>query len=232
MTRNRRLLQLGMFAAAFVGVLLTCASSLHAATMRLDQLISSNGKIIVGDKRFDNFGYLATGDMPDAADVNVSSRTDSKGNYGIRFQGGFADLQGGGSSDALITYRVTVLDRGRLISKAHIAGNPDLVGNSGFVSVTETFLEGAPNNSMSIYDIDPGNTKLVDWTAFRKPTRVLHVQKDILAFANSRSAATLSFVDQTFSQVPEPGSMLLAGIGLIGLASTSRRKRFRRTRKG
>jgi hypothetical protein len=183
----------------------------------------------VGDKEFSAFTYLATGDMPSAAGVNVAAIIDDDGNFGIRFQGAFADLASSqGGSDALITYMVEALDPNKLISDAHLAGNPTLVGTTGSVSVTETFLPLGANGeyTMTIFDDESAGQKLVDWTYFDPPVRKLNVQKDILFVATEESGTmTMSFVDQTFSQIPEATTITLAMIGLTSLVGVVRRKR-------
>lgn len=210
-----------------VAIVLCCATGANAGTVPLGDLIDNGGEVVVGDKIFDEFGYTATGDMPVAAEINVTDHVDLEGNYGLRFQGGFTDLFGGGASDALITFRVRVADGSLLeITDAHLQGNPDVIGHNGeqgFISVTETFSEAS--NTMSIYDIIPGNSKLVDWTYFDQTFTELHVQKNILAYAGSDGVvATLSFVDQTFSQVPEPGALVL--LGIFGLAAVAMRRKL------
>ena len=96
------------------------------------------------------------------------------------------------------------------------------------MSVVETFLPDAPN-TMSIYDIVPGPHTQADSTIFATGHTTLHVQKDIYGLATGdTSFATLSFVDQTYSQtaaVPEPGTLGLLGIGLLGLGGYSWRRR-------
>jgi hypothetical protein len=191
----------------------------------LSSLLQQGASLTAGDKTFTNFTYTFTGDMPGSANVNVVPWQDDLGNFGIRIQGGFIDLPSSqGASDALITYTVTAGD-GWLISDAHLAGNPNLLGPTGSISVTETFLPLGQNDefTMTIYD-DEGNPvpKLMDEVVFATPTKSLNVQKDILAIVpTTGSSATMSFVDQTFSQirVPEPatvGMLILAGIGSVG----------------
>jgi hypothetical protein len=214
------------------------ASSSTAATIigspvQLSQLAGNpNGVIIVGDKKFTDFSYTSTGNMPDAAGVNVVPIVDDAGNFGIRFQGFFTDLastQGG--SDAQIDYKVMVTDPLRRISDAHLRGNPTLGKNgarSGLVQVVETFLPLGQfgEYTMVISDDEALPTpRLVDWVYFQPPVMMLSVQKDIgvLAVAGHPSPS-ISFIDQTFSQIiiPEPATILLGLIGLV--AWTSRRR--------
>lgn len=209
------------------------ASIITGPATPVSTLIANNGTVTSGDKLFSDFSYIFSGDMPGAAGVNVVPITDDSGNYGIQFQGAFLDLpstQGG--SDAKITYKVTVTDPNFLISDAHMAGNPNLLGQFGSISVTETFLPLGANGeyTMEIYDDESLPTpKLTDVTFFNPKVRTLNVQKDILAFAAPGSqTATLSWIDQSFSQmrneIPEPTTMMLSLLGMVGLIGAVRRR--------
>jgi hypothetical protein len=200
------------------------ASSITLGAPVVLSTLLDSGSVQVGDKLFDQFSYSATGDMPSSSGVNVIEIVDGDGNFGIRFQGGFVDLFGGGPSDALITYRVTATDPLFLISDVRLSGNPAVIGpegeESGLIGVVETFLLDDPFIELVIFDIKPGSTQLVDGAFLTGPLRTLHVQKNILAFANVEgNAATLSFVDQTFSQVavPEPSTISLLILGLAAM---------------
>jgi hypothetical protein len=226
---------------AVVLLVLGAASPAAASSITLGDPIVlgtliGDGSITVGDKLFDLFAYSSTGDMPDAFGVNVIPIVDGDGNFGLRFQGGFVDLYGDGPSDALITYRVAATDPLSLISDVHLSGNPAVFGykchksyhcrESGLIAVTETFLTGDPFTELLIFDVDPGPSRFVDWALLTTPVPTLHVQKDILAYSKSKgTAATLSFIDQTFSQVtvPEPSTISLLIVGLAGLWRLRRR---------
>ena len=213
---------------------LTASAAIIIGTPVLLSTLAGNPEatIVVGDKTFGGFTYTITGDMPAASLVNVIPIQDDFGNYGIRFQGAFIDTTGvAGGSDALITYNVTA-DANHLISDAHLQGNPSRLGTLGSISVTETFLPlGAEGQfTMRIYDdqnISP--PKLVDSVVFTTPVRTLNVQKDILGVAKGGNTAaqtlTLSFVDQTFSQIviPEPTTIGMLLATALGLALLRRR---------
>ena len=189
----------------------------NAATMKLSELVAGE-TITSGDKRFSDFEYAITGDMPAAEDVNVIPIQDVDGNYGIRFQGGFIDHVGGSASDALITYNVTATDPGYWISDAHLVSNvvnPD----GGFGSIAETFLPDKSDPDDVLYVST--DTSLTDMILFMPPQKTFMVQKNILLSAGTK-AVTMSFVDQTFSQVPEPTSLLLILTGGLSLLAFRR----------
>lgn len=215
---------------ALVAALFSSAASFSSAAtilgppVPLTDLLVPDATILVGDKLFEDFTYTPTGDMPPAAGVNVLPIVDTFGNFGIRFQGAFIDTPATlGGSDALITFNVTATDPKLLISDAHLAGNTVLRG-VGLASVTETFLP-LYEDMLVVFDT-PGSHDLQDDVVFDVPVRTLPVQKDILMLSlgnlHNGDFAIMSFVDQTFSQVPDPNYNDIAEpatLGLAGLAS-------------
>lgn len=203
-----------------LSVCICATTNVRAATIKLSELLGGD-TVMSGDKLFSEFEYNATGDMPSAEDVNVITIQDVDGNYGVRIQGGFIDHVGGSASDALITYKVTATDPGFEISAAHLVANlvnPD----GGFGSIAETFLpdKSDPNDVLYVST----DTSLVDSIKFMPPQESFMVQKNILLDAGTK-AVTMSFVDQTYSQVPEPMSFILALAGIIGIVGLRRRTR-------
>lgn len=212
-----------LVAALVAGSLAFVGARATAQTVALSTLTVPGASITCGDKVFDMFTYSATGDMPTATNVNVTCRFVGPQTFGLRFQGGFADFAGGGSSDALISYRVTSL--GGKITSAALAGNPSVVAGTGAMSVQETFTPDAPN-SMSIFQIKPGASQFTDNTAFAGGGfQSLHVQKDILGSAGT-GFASMSFVDQDFTQnVPEGSSLLMLLPAMLPLGIIIRKRR-------
>ncbi|MEX2168693.1 MAG: PEP-CTERM sorting domain-containing protein [Pirellulales bacterium] len=189
--------------------------------------------ITVGDKHFDNFSYFSTVDMPIAANVNVIGIIDADGNYGLRFQGGFKDLfdPGGESSDSLIGFDVSVANpQTHLISDVHLFGNPSLSGSgslNAFAEVVETISGAFGDAQLRIQNDLNGliNAAWIDPLPF--PVATLHVIKDIQLFSTDGVRATISFVDQTFSQVviPEPSSMALLCVVFVAIGWVGTRSR-------
>lgn len=231
--RLRRVSLSVMCAALVVGVLISAtavsAATIIGAPVALSTLLNNGGTVTAGDKTFTNFTYLFTGDMPGPVNVNIVPIQDDEGNYGIEIQGGFIDLPSSvGASDAKLTYTVTA-GGNWLISDAHMAGNPNLLGTKGSVSVTETFLPLGANGefTMEIFD-DEGRPvpQLVDSTVFSQPAKSVNVQKDILILVpTDGQSGTISFIDQTFSQieVPEPAFGVLMLGSMVGIAIVRRR---------
>lgn len=194
----------------------------------LSTLITNNDSILVGGLTFSQFAYLGTGDMPASSGINVVPYTDAKsGDSGLLFQGGFLDLPGGGASDALISFLVSVNNDVASVIKATLSGNPSVLGpGPGVISITETFLPEDGEAIINIYEIKPGSKVLTDSVDFNPGYVSIHVQKDILALAGSAGTVpTLSFFTQTFKVVPEPASMALFGLGLSGVALAWVRRR-------
>jgi hypothetical protein len=214
-------------------LLAVCAAPLAAAPVTLNDLINGPQSITVGGLVFSNFSYTATGDMPTPQFINVTPFTDGFGNLGLTLQGGFLDLPGGGSSDALIDFHVSVLEGSGLITGATLNGNPNVVGGNGLITATETFLPTGGNSLLSIYDIVPGAIKLSDSLTFNTGFSALDVQIDVLALSNG-GIPILSFLDPVFTQspngqpnTPEPATvaMMAMGLGGLGLFRRLRRKR-------
>ena len=219
-----------LFSFAATLAIVFCSPAV-AETISLEELTSDGRSITSGDKLFDQFDYEATGNMPSAEFVSVSTFTDEDGNWGITFQGGFLDRPGNGQSNATISYQVTVLDTTKEISAAHIFGYPSVIGGGyGTMKVTETFPEDVPAESLIIHHVSPGGgLQLVDSANFANHYTTLHVRTDIHADAHDGSAASMSAIDQTFSQVlvPEPSVavILITGFALLGCCFVRRNRR-------
>lgn len=218
-----------------IGVSLLASHSAEAATIVLGPAVPltdllSGGTLTAGDKDFSAFTYMGGGDNPTASAVNVIPIMDSDNNFGIRFEASFVDLStSSGPSDFLFTYLVTPTGLNQQISDAHLEAIPGSVAGTGFATVSESFVPRLTDVLLNIFDLEPGQSQLSDDEVFATPlgaNESIPVQVDGVLFAGSDpSQVSWAQIDQTFSQVPEPGSVFLLGLMISGLA-VWRRDRF------
>lgn len=218
-----------------VACLATVAASTPARATLLSDLIGFAMTINAGSLVFSDFSYLKTGDMPDADAVNIVPYFDGV-DWGLKIQGGFHDLPGGGASDALIEFKVATIDPSLTITKVTLAGNPVVLGGTGVMSVVETFIPDNVDEALTIYAIVPGAHKFYDEAVFASGYHSLRVQKDIFAVSagiggGNPGIPQLSIITQTYHVIPEPTSVTLAGLGVIGVAVGLARRRLGGRRK-
>jgi len=204
-------------------------SDLIAGTSGTDGL----GNIVLGDKTFSGWSYSSIGpDMPGAANVTVQAQLIA-GNIGLEFLGSWHANPGNGLETAIINYLVTTTG-GWLISDVHLDGDPTVNGGNGQVQVLESVSDPANHNTvllntLSIYDIVSGTsrtTRLNDFLFTNPQLPSLFIEKTIMASSDSpTTVAGVLHIQQSFSQVPEPGSlaMIVTGLGLIGIGIRRRR---------
>jgi hypothetical protein len=210
--------------------------TVSANAVSLAELIADLDTVVVGDKVFTGFGYSETGDMPASNLINVLGLQDADGNWGLRFQGAFLDLPGGGASDAHISFMVEVsaaaAQEGFLISDAHLNLAGVGAGEDSFFGVDESFLGRSETLNAFYSTLGAATTaapdaQLSDFTLIVPPTLKLNVVKDILAIAsvNSTQPARGTVIDQSFSQeVPEPTCMALIGLSSLAFVGIARRR--------
>ncbi len=224
--------------AAFIDLTPTNGSNSSASISLADLIAGTNGidGIIVGDKNMSGFSYnrLPNDDMPDPQDINVLGFKDQSGNWGLSFHAAFLDMPGGGISDAVIRFVVNLdpvaLRQGFRINDAHLFINGTGMGPNSSFFVDESFAESSDSHTLNAFKstMPGGTTKLSDSTIFDTPLTSLHVTKDILAIAadGSGQPSRTTIIDQSFSQIqiPEPTSLILSLVGLVGLAACRRHR--------
>jgi len=223
-----------LIAAVFGSVL-----GFGAPTTRADflqDLITTGGSLTVGNLVFSQFGYTAnSGEAPLASDISVGhippAGTDALGNFGIRFGLAGSDTPNTSATDFLITYTVTapsaLLTDIHLLSNLSIAGTP-AQGDSPFGNIVETIRTAdIPQVAQISNSVTTTSSSLSALATFNPagPYTTLFVSKDVLLSSTPGAITTVSFIDQAFSQVPEPGSLMLLGLGGLGLMGYSWRRR-------
>jgi hypothetical protein len=134
------------------------------------------------------------------------------------------------TKDLVLRYSVAVTDPTRLISDVHLSYNGTVLGN-GFSSVVEEIFTGGFGGQKiaQLEVLNPGNPNPVfqDLVVLLQPREKLFVQKDIMfggGGLGSENRALLSIIDQNFSEIPEPSTLVLSGAGCVALLVLKRRK--------
>ena len=179
----------------------------------------TNGEdLIVGDKQFTDFSI--SGSFL-AGQVNVTPIQEN-GDFGIRFSGPF--VSGGEAEDMVLGYRVSVTNSPNLISAANLLFNGQVTFGTGLAEVVEQVFT---NNNMfagQLFVFATATTnKLSDSLAIVPPQPFLTLSKDVIVTATLPAFSSISTIDQTFTQVPEPSTLALAAAGLVGLFLLRRR---------
>ena len=219
----------------FVASLACCSISAAAVTnlnpgesVSLSNYVGTSNGILIGDKLFENFSYVAGGVSnnlsPDA--ISLTALSNSVG-FGLTIGGPFENF-GNTSKDFILQYSVDVTNKpGFLISDIHMTYNGNSYGTGGYSTIDESvYSNGFGAGFIGQIDVHNYGTnapplpppQFEDQLVFAQGHDKVYVQKDIvLGGFNANDHSSISIINQTFSQIPEPSSMVLAGIGLSGL---------------
>jgi hypothetical protein len=215
-------------------------------SVNFSNLVGATGwtglSVMIGDKLFGNFGFqfvdqdMNAGDQLVPADLVLSALSNQVG-FGVSIQLPLAS-QGPVLKDLKLQFTAQVTNSNDLISDLHL----DFTGSAtgyGVAQVSESvFTNGfgtglltslALSQTSAGYNPSSGQTN-VTFVPFQSK---IWIQKDIFVDGNLSDTpdgnqpfdlASITIIDQTFSQIPEPGTMALLGAGMAGLLIVRRRK--------
>ena len=197
-------------------------------SINLSQL-TSGLSLQVGDKLFSDFAFGSVSNNFQPSMVAVSALSNQIG-FGISFQLNNFLAVGNATNDIALKFSVKVLDPDNLISDAHLTFTGDAWG-AAFADIAETvYTNGFGGDSIASLSVTTSGNP-ADQSAssiFAVPQTKIWVQKDVSVVAFGSEAgdhAGISIIDQTFSEVPEPSTLVLLVAGLIALLLVTRRTR-------
>ena len=229
-------------ASAVVVVLLFSAPTVTRAqttnlatgqTISLATIIDNGLHVQIGDKNFADFSFLYGDNNGNALDdltrsnVNLTALSNNIG-FGLSFQQPLLAIATA-TNNIVLKYTVTVTDPGFFISDIHLSITGS-AGNGGHGTVVEyaaigDFFPGLGIPVGQLVASIPGSS--TDQANILPPVIKLWVDKQVQVTGgtNANGFASITIIDQTFSQIPEPSTMLLVGLGLLGAVAVKRMRK-------
>jgi hypothetical protein len=212
-------------------IILTTAFALpaNATTISMADLLAG-GSIVCGDKtfgNFHNFGSTATGgaDAPTAAQIFATDINCGTNNPGLLWNSGVWNVNAPNQTiDTFWSYRVSVNPgSGMVIGDADMQFLSATADNGADIHITDSFFDS--NGFVDSLLIDLSQGPQTDHHILFPPGYAwLDVNKDVSLESHALGNASLSTFTQNFSQVPEPATLSLIGVGLLAFGFASRRR--------
>ncbi len=209
---------------AVLGCLLAAASP-DAKALTLYDLVVGGASLSTdsGNLTFGDFDAIVSGALSaDLHDYTVEAMGE-----GLAIVGPVG-VVGGAVGDLAISFDVWA-GEGLAVNGASLFFNGAVSGDGALAAVTEDILVGAtPVADLFVRTFQANGqvfSQKLDSTGLTPALAHFRVIKDIQVLsAGVDSVATLSVVTQEFAVIPEPGTVLLLGAGLAGLALAGRRR--------
>jgi hypothetical protein len=207
----------------------------NGSSIDFSDLVGPNAlSVQIGDKLFSNFALNPTNVA--VGELSLSALSNQVG-FGFSIQLTGFDAVGFGSKDIRLFFTAKVTNPFNLISgiDLSITGGVSGWGDANVAESVYTNGFGAGKIASLFADINPASTSPYGegYISFPSPQPMVWIEKDISVSGNAGQnpgdnplgdTATISIIDQTFAQIPEPSTLFLLAAGVAGLLVLRRRK--------
>jgi len=208
-------------AIGMVAMIQTAQATLTTDT--LADLMANNGSLTYGDKTFSDFDIASVSGLTSFSAANIQvTASEAGGIYYLTWSGNISLFSSSaGTADIALTYSVTASAGSiYMIDQSYTGG--------GIVNIAETVSTspgGVPvvgSSNLNEYDLSDPPAESNDNLNIVPPETTLYVRKDIV-LASDSSLASVSFVTQSFHQVPEPTTMIAGALLLLPFGASTLR---------
>jgi hypothetical protein len=228
-------------AAAVVALALALgAESVQAQSFTIQQIINNGNSVTFGDKVFSDWSVTVNASAgsavtPNAGTITVNylGLTGTTETLGFDFNAFAGAFTPGSFSDADFTIRFHVHSLGTPIQQIGLGGVAASTSGTSTATIDETSSPAGTPTDIHYQNVDGIVTQTGGTIAYAPPVTDLSITKNINVSAfnggGPTAYSTMSAFDETFTQtpVPEPASLIMAGLACTGLVARGFRKRHK-----
>ena len=214
-------------AVAMAAMIQTAQANFVSAS--LSDLAANGGTLTIGDKTFSGFSYTESGLTSfGAANILVTATEVNPGYYTLTWGGNISLVSGGpATADLKLNYTVTANPGQITAIDQNYTGSAQPAGGAYLSIVENAYVPGNAeaigHSALSATDLSDPFAEAGDILTIIPPQSTLNITKDIGFGIVNGGYVTVSEIEQSFEQVPEPTTVLAGALLLLPLGASTLR---------